>query len=567
MSGARDSGPPALSLLEDAVHLLRTAPPSLLLIYSIGTLPFLLAAVAFWTDMAGSAFARSRAPAESLGLAALFLWMKAWQAAFAQGVSRRIAGERFAEKLPSPGRLLRLGAAQSLVQPFGLVLLPAALLAVFPAAWVLTFVQSFSVLGTGQRRQAEEIGSTIEQTVRWNAQAQILLLVICLLYAIVFLDALLVLLLVPYLARTFLGIESAAARIGIETAFNGTLVMASAATAYAIVDPIARAAFAFRCFHGVSLRSGLDLNAAIHEIRSEKPAASSRSLAVLVAVGLAVALFAGDATVEAAQRTDAAVPLARTGAGLALPVQTVSPDRLDRAIREVIRRPEIAWRMPRREEPEPQSSGFLDSTLRLISTAIQAAGSAFRSLFLRLFELVDRLFPRPGPDSGEGSLSLRNATRSILIGLLGLGALLVLAVVKQWGRRRRSLTATSPVEAGLTVSHVADESVTADRLPEDGWIALARELAARGECRAAVRAIHLAALAHLSSRGSVTLSAHKSNLEYVRELARREPGEGELCDAFGEVVRAFERVWYGGHAASEGLAGEVMGGLERMRRA
>ena len=566
MSGARDSGPPALSLLEDAVHLLRTAPPSLLLIYSIGTLPFLLAAVAFWTDMADSAFARSRAPAESLGLAALFLWMKAWQAAFAQGVSRRIAGERFAEKLPSPGRLLRLGAAQSLVQPFGLVLLPAALLAVFPAAWVLTFVQSFSVLGTGQRRQAEEIGSTIEQTVRWNAQAQILLLVICLLYAIVFLDALLVLLLVPYLARTFLGIESAAARIGIETAFNGTLVMASAATAYAIVDPIARAAFAFRCFHGVSLRSGLDLNAAIHEIRSEKPAPASGSLAVLVAVGLAVALFAGDATV-AAQRTDAAVPLARTGAGLALPVQTVSPDRLDRAIREVIRRPEIAWRMPRREEAEIQSSGFLDSTLRLISTAIQTAGSAFRSLFLRLFELVDRLFPRPGPDSGEGSLSLRNATRGILIGLLGLGALLVLAVVKQWRRGRRSLTATSPAEAGLTVSHVVDESVTADRLPEDGWIALARELAARGECRAAVRAIHLAALAHLSSRGSLTLSAHKSNLEYVRELARREPGEGELCAAFGEVVRAFERVWYGGHAASEGLAGEVMGGLERMRRA
>ena len=53
-------GKGAFELLEEAFHLLRLAPASTLAIYYLGSLPFILALLFFWSDMSRSAFAAQR---------------------------------------------------------------------------------------------------------------------------------------------------------------------------------------------------------------------------------------------------------------------------------------------------------------------------------------------------------------------------------------------------------------------------------------------------------------------------------------------------------------------------
>src|SRR4029453_16416033 len=75
---------PALDLVEEAVHLLRHGPTVGLAAYYVGSLPFVLALLYFWSDMAHSAFASERLTVGSLALTVLFFWMKTWQGAATQ---------------------------------------------------------------------------------------------------------------------------------------------------------------------------------------------------------------------------------------------------------------------------------------------------------------------------------------------------------------------------------------------------------------------------------------------------------------------------------------------------
>ncbi len=53
-------------MIEEAVHLLRSAPASLLCAYYLGTLPFALGLLYFWADMSRGSFAERRLPVAAL---------------------------------------------------------------------------------------------------------------------------------------------------------------------------------------------------------------------------------------------------------------------------------------------------------------------------------------------------------------------------------------------------------------------------------------------------------------------------------------------------------------------
>src|SRR3954468_8839180 len=76
-------GRSAVDFLEETVQLLRLTPTSTLMTYFLGSVPFVLGFLYFWTDMSRSTFAAERHPQGALLVALLFLWMKTWQAVFA----------------------------------------------------------------------------------------------------------------------------------------------------------------------------------------------------------------------------------------------------------------------------------------------------------------------------------------------------------------------------------------------------------------------------------------------------------------------------------------------------
>src|SRR5882757_11326187 len=89
----RHQGMGAFDLIEEATHLLRTAPGATLAVYYAGAIPFILGVLYFCADMSRSPFARQHLIEAALGVSGLFLWMKVCQALFARRVRAQLASE------------------------------------------------------------------------------------------------------------------------------------------------------------------------------------------------------------------------------------------------------------------------------------------------------------------------------------------------------------------------------------------------------------------------------------------------------------------------------------------
>ncbi len=155
----------------------------------------------------------------------------------------------------------------------------------------------------------------------------------------------------------------------------------------------------------------------------------------------------------------------------------------------------------------------------------------------------------------------------LLWGLIAL-ALTALAIFlyRVWHDRQKSRTAIAS-EAILPMPDIADENVSADQLPEDGWTKLARELLERGEFRLAMRAFYLASLSHLATRNLISLARFKSNRDYERELCRRGHSFPELLNIFSDNISIFERIWYGMYEVNPGLVNQFASNVERIKSA
>ena len=119
-------------------------------------------------------------------------------------------------------------------------------------------------------------------------------------------------------------------------------------------------------------------------------------------------------------------------------------------------------------------------------------------------------------------------------------------IVVFWKRLKTPKSAAGDVSVvELPPIDLEDENVTADHLPEGGWLDLAKQLMEQGNSRLALRAMYLALLAMLADKSRISIAKFKSNMDYQRELARRCHSMPQLLDAFGRNVGVFEAVWYG----------------------
>lgn len=217
--------------------------------------------------------------------------------------------------------------------------------------------------------------------------------------------------------------------------------------------------------------------------------------------------------------------------------------RLGKAIEEVLDSPDYRWRLPR--EKKESDRALLELELSFMDRIQNALGKAFRTLM----RWIDRLFSRK---HGEGSEALDLSPRPLyFIAAAIVASILAIMVYRAWRRRGQR----GAVQAAVPVAEVQPdplaESTTADQLPMDRWMVLARELSAQGQYRGAMRALFFACLTHLVREGCLTFAKHKSNREYQRELTRRAHDLPSLVALFRESTGLLECVWYGSAAATE----------------
>ena len=558
---SRERGPGALDLASEAVHLLRTTPLAVLVGYYIGALPFILGLLYFWADMSRNAFAYRRCFIASLALAGLFVWMKSWQTVFAAALKARLAGT----PLPrwTPARVTRMVAVQTALQPWGLVLIPAALTLVMPFFSVYAAFQAITVNGDGTGiRLRDELDRAWRQAMRWPMQNHILtwlfspwtlgagmflifgttrlvisytpelhllqgmvwffiavammfhfVLPLCPVGCVVAGNIALALVALPSLLQSLFGIETVFTLSGFHAVFNTTFLVTVYGLSYLCLDPLVKAATVLRAFYGDARRSGEDLTATLR--RTAPRTAMLTVLLFLVALpGI----------------TPAAVP----------------GDELDASIEEVISRPQYSWRLSReREITAKEPPGWFLAFWQDVAERLDQAMRYVWRLLEKLFDwLKERL--QFDPPERPADLDWQTSVQILLFILLATAAALLGVVIYRMIRNRRAVRPALATPLA-TVSDVLDEDTRADQHPAGEWMRLARELMAQGELRLAMRAMFLAGLAHLADTERITIAQHKSNREYRHELDRKAHDAPDTLAAFADNIRLLEAAWYGQH--------------------
>jgi hypothetical protein len=478
---------PAIEILEQSVNLLRSSPRALI-IYLAGAIPFTLAALVFLNDMLLSPFAFDHLASASLGLAALYIWKNTLQAIFVARLYQTLSPDEV-----RPAKIIRSFLLQCALQPVGLAV-------PLPLPWLTAFFRNvalFAAIGAPHAARKAR-----RQAMMWTGQTWGILSMVSLAFLLLFVNSLVMIVLIPQLARSFLGIEGEFTRLGSHILYPATFGVALA-LAWMVIDPVLDAVFVLRCFYGESLATGEDLRAALQK--------------ALVAM-LLFAVLLVPATPAHAQDAPA-----------------INPVELDHSIDQVIHSREFTWRAPHAagEEPHGKWVGWIRSAQTMLRQFVRGILKA----------IEDWLNQDRGSASEGGDSPAPRRLIKLLIGLVL--ALIVAAAIVFFMRRRRPVTKAQAVTVAAPAINLADESLTADQLSESSWLQLADEWIEKGDCRLALRALHLAGLNYLGERNLVSIRRWKTGLEYRREVERRGRAKPDLSPVFSSNVALFERGWYG----------------------
>lgn len=554
-----------LELSEAALHQVRLARADALVPYYLGSLVFVLAFLYFWADMMQGAASWRYVNSASFGVALAFIWMKSWHAVYCAKLRARLSGTDTGRW--TFARAVRLVAAQAFIHATGFIVLPVALLVVVPFGIVHAFYQNANLYAAAEDNTLREVvARSWKEAKRWPGQsakllwlfspiplllgAGLYLFMIPLMEAVtpdwrmaffyVFSVILTLLILpmspigvvitanvaillgnLPSLLRSLFGIETAVAMGG--STGNSTFLAICVGIAFMIMDPVLKAAFVLRCFHGESLYTGEDLRIALKTVATR----AARTMSLLLVAAIAAA---GAPTARAQEFPDA---------------QRETAQALDQAINNVLEQKEYTWRAPKEIPDDAFRDSFFSRFLEEVARSIRRAFEAFAN-FVRW---LDNLLSGSGGGVGGGSSGSWVSASRMFLWILLIGVLVALAViVVRILLQRRAGVVEAARATPVAVPNIEEESVTADALPEEGWLTLARELMERGELRLAMRALFLATLAVLAHREYIRIAKHKSNREYLREVERRAHSAPELSPELQQTVRAFEQVWYGDYA-------------------
>jgi len=525
----------ALDLIEDAIHLARETPWRYWLIYYLGTIPFVVGFLFFWSDMSSGAFAREHLFGSSFLLAIGFVVMKACQASTMSAMRARVSGESPGEWTPSRAR--RTLVTQAILSPWGLLIRPVALLITVPYAWIAAAYQNMVILGDGTC----DVRSVWKESIRlarlWPRQNHEALVVLWLFMLMIWINITSILTLTPALLKLLLGIELLLSP-GSWSILNSTFFFVTCAFTYLFTDPLFKAFYVVRAFRGAALSTGADIRADLDRFR--KPV----SLALLTA-----------ACISSANLQAQPEPNPEPSPS------PINPSLLDEEIGKTLDSPRFAWRMPReRDEEHGVVGNFFEDAWNAIRSGLDPVGEWVGDFF----EWLQTWFDPPQNELPSGLPDLTRWHGALIVtAIVLILAALAIAIWFVW-KRKRPQTAQAETGAIPATPDLASDDLLASELPEEEWLRIASEQSEKGEYRFALRALYLAGLAHLGERNLVSPARHKSNLEYERELARRSRNNPELTTTFHRNIYDFERVWYGEHPIDAESLGQYEQTLTRL---
>ncbi|MGB0370858.1 MAG: hypothetical protein ACPGN3_05855 [Opitutales bacterium] len=523
---ARGYGEPsAIDIIEESIHVLRRLSWDAWLIYAVGMSVFVFALLYFWIEMGASIHADTVHVPGAFLCAAAFIFFRVCQARMID-----ILQKQHAELEPSAWSFSdwrECVRRQFAWQGLGAWVLPIVFVVTLPFPRVFAFFQSILCLGC---RRSEDVDLKKEWEVAriWPEQNWMILTLLSVVWLCVFFNLFSLILTIPYLLDVLLGIETEFSRAGFYV-LNSVTLFTCALVAYLITDPVTKAAYFLRRHYAMSQSTGEDLVLGLQ--KSTRRSVSTVSGGAMGLLAVVLGFLAMSPSLEAQEGGSGAD---NAGAQRVL--------ELDRLVDNTLERREFSWRFPREEFDEGQKTAV--SFLQQFVDWIDRIEEKIERFFDEMFDgrkQEDEPDPRGFFDGSSGFFDL-------MLFFLILVAVLVLVYFlgKTW-RQNRVADEVALVEEAEDASAVnlEDENVSADQLPRNRWLEMARDLIAKGELRLALRAYFLAQLAELSSEGVIIIKKGKSNREYAYEIAKKSHAYAGLKELYGAEMRLFESVWYG----------------------
>ena len=521
-----------IDVLESAVGVLRQAGLSTLVVHWTGSMPFALAVLIFWKQATNPRLSDAGCALYALALAAMLIWMNCWRAVFAGRVRRQLNGASVGTR--TRGELFRLIAVQSLACGTKLVVLPLTVLIVFPLPGVIAFYRNVATLADRQEMDARATFARARQLARVQPEMSWLTIPLLLfLGLVVCLNMVAVIGAAPQLIRILTGYESTFSRSGVYFVTNPMFMMLVLSSTWVLFDPFVQTVYCLRCYQAEARETGEDVRAGIRRLRESlrTPVAAVLTLLALTAISLPC-------------KAD------------------VPPTTLQKAAETAARAAEYNWRLPPPPAPLRDTPWIVSMTDRILAS--------IRSFTDAVGRLLDRFFSWLGDQLGGGAQQQSGAlpVRGMHWTIYALIALVTLAgvvVAIRMVRARRAKEAENAAGDAVAAIRLDAEDLTADRLPEEVWLALAERALVEQNLRLALRAFYLASLAWMGRSEYISIHAGKTNREYELELKRRLRTFPEARALFGANVTAFERVWYGLHEVAAEEIGEFRARMGQMK--
>ena len=521
-----------IGVLESAVGVLRQAGLSTLVLHWAGSVPFALALLVFWKQADNPRLSDARCALCALALAVMLIWMNCWRAVFAGRIRRQLNGNPLRPR--TRGELFRLIAVQSLACGTKLVVLPLTALIVFPLPGVIAFYRNLATLADRQEMDPRATFARARQLARVQPEMSWLTIPLLLFLAlVVFLNMTAVIGAAPQLIRILTGYESTFSRSGVYFLANPMFMMLVLCSTWILFDPFAQTVYCLRCYQAEARETGEDVRGGIRRLREglRTPAAAVLTLLALLTISLPC-------------KAD------------------VPPAALQKAAETAARAAEYDWRLPPPPAPLRDTPWIVTVTDRILAS-IRSFTDAIGRLLDRFFSwLSDKL--GGGPQQQGGALPVRGMHWTIYA-LIALVALAGVVVGIRMVRAKRAKEVEDAAADAVTAIRLDAEDLTADRLPEDQWLALAERALSEQNPRLALRAFYLASLAWMGREEYISIHSGKTNREYELELRRRLRTFPEARALFGANVTAFERAWYGLHEVALDEIGEFRSRIRQMK--
>lgn len=570
-----------LELVERAYYLLKQSSWNVRASYMLGTLPFGLALLYFWTDMSRNPFAANHHLRGSLLLTVLFFWMKSWQALFVKDLAEQIqvaATRSFTIK-----ERIRFHLRTAVIQGSGLLFLPLSAILLLPFPWVYAFYQNAlyynadpdltwkEVLAHARKKArlwpiqnhqviwmmnptalfalcalglvlfpALQVGESNLMTVVYLLMILVLLFLLSPLTISVAVNMLMLIFAVPVLMQILFGVDNALTN-NLGAFMNSTTLILLCILVYLVLDPLLKATYVLRCFFADAQYSGQDIKAGLLRIKNQK---------ILGLLLPGILLFSGWTAPEVQAQSVERDPR--------------PTEQLRQNLEMELQHPEYSWRLPRVRKHMDQDESFAGSLDEKLSNALKAFGDQIAEW---MDMLARWLTPKSRPPTFTSGPNFDWG--AVMKFLLWLGILILVSAVGLYIYKHFHIPASQAPEEEpqYQTPDLRDENVSADALPDDEWMSLALDLFNQGDLRLAVRALFLSGLAMLGERRLLQIKRFKSNREYLRELTRRQHVHGQLIDFFRWSVREFEGIWYGQHQASAPLFKAFKENLQQLKEA